>query len=360
MGIFSGSGSLPRRSLLGLMALPLLAANKPPCRPRGCTVDTGVVLVENYATPQLAANAAANKRLVFPSAHTYIVDELLIPTGCYVEGNGSILKTANTSTTGSSDDGTLRVGGNGVTIDGLKFDGNIQNQGDVWNQHRHQVRVQGNYSNILVKNCDFYNIIGDGVYINVGSGGNNGHTIEVRDCTFTAANNNRNGVSITSGTNVHVHHNIFKNMARPDMPGAIDVEPNSVSDIVADILIEYNTITRAALSGAGARYGILAAMSKCVGADIVFRNNNISGAGIGAACLVVGDNSGTLNTSAITITTNDIHDVGGAGVELDYGIKTNITNNQFTNLSPAILNYFSHLGETSGNIFTNVATQISY
>jgi hypothetical protein len=341
------------------MSLPLLAAAKPPCRSRECTANTGSVFVEKYANPQLAANAAVNKRLVFPSARTYTVKELLIPAGCYVEGNGSILRTENASTTSSSDDSILRVGGDGVTIDGLKFDGNIQNQGDVWNQHRHQVRVQGNYSNILITGCTFYNIIGDGVYINVGSGGNNGHSIEVRDCTFTAANDNRNGVSITSGTKVHVHHNTFKNMARPDMPGAIDVEPNSILDIVADILIEYNTITRAALSGTGGRYGILAAMNNCVGTNIVFRNNNISGAGLGAGCLVVGSNGGTLNASGVTITGNDIRDAGGAGVELDYGIKPDITNNLFTNLTPGILNYFSFLGDISGNQFTNVATEIS-
>jgi hypothetical protein len=359
VGIFSGSGSLSRRSMLGLMSLPLIAA-KPACNSRRCgTVDSGTVLVTDYATPQLAASAAANKRLVFPSARTYVVDELVIPAGCYVEGNGSILKTANDSTTDSSDDGILRVGGNGVTIDGLKFDGNIQNQGGIWNQHRHQVRVQGNYSDILVKNCDFYNIIGDGVYINVGSGGNNGHTIEVHDCTFTAANDNRNGVSVTSGTNVHVHHNTFSNMARGDMPGAIDVEPNSAFDIVADILVEYNTIARAALSGTGGRYGVLAAMTNCVGTNIVFRNNNISGAGLSAACLVVGDRSGTLNTSAVTISGNDIHDAGGAGVELTYGIRTDIVDNQFANLTPGILNYLSFLGDTSGNTYTNVATQLA-
>ncbi|MGI5193036.1 right-handed parallel beta-helix repeat-containing protein [Streptomyces sp. CA-288835] len=358
MDIFSESRSMTRRSMLGLVVLPLLAAKSTGPSKKG-TVDPDVVHVAEYATPQLAANAAANKRLVFPSAQTYFVDELLIPAGCYVEGNGSILKTANASTTYSSDDAILRVGGNGVTVDGVKFDGNIKNQGSIWNQHRHQVRVQGNYSNILVKNCDFYNIIGDGVFINVGSGGNNGHTIEVRDCTFTGANDNRNGVSITSGTNVHVHHNTFKNMARGDMPGAIDVEPNSASEIVSDILIEYNTITRDALSGTGGRYGILAAMFKCVGTNIVFRNNNISGAGLGAGFLVVGDNSGAFNSSEITITENSIHDAGGAGVELDYHIKVDITNNQFTNLTPGIMNYFAVLGNTSGNTFTKVATQIS-
>lgn len=357
MRILFGSSSLSRRSMLGLMSLPLLAA-KPPCRSKSCG-DTSAVLVTDYATPQLAANAAANKRLVFPSARTYVVNDLLIPAGCYVEGNGSILKTANSSTTDSSDDGILRVGGNGVTVDGLKFDGNSKNQGGVWNQHRHQVRVHGNYSNILIKNCDFYNIIGDGVYINVGSGGNNGHTLEVRDCTFRAANDNRNGVSVTSGTNVHVHHNTFTNMARPDMPGAIDIERNSGSDIIADILVEYNTITRAALSGTGSRYGILACMFNCVGTNIVFRNNNVSGAGLSAAFLVLGDSSGTFNTSAISITANEIHDAGGAGVELDYWIKADITNNQFTNLTPGILNYFASLGDTSGNIYTNVTTQIA-
>lgn len=362
MGMFPMSRSVSRRSVLGLMALPLLAA-KPPCNSRKCTTTTtvspDVVLVSNYATPQLAANAAANKRLVFPSGRTYTVNELLIPAGCHVEGNGSILKTPNSSTTAVSDDSILRVGGNGVTIDGLKFDGNIQNQDGIWNQHRHQVSVHGNYSNIVVRNCEFYNIIGDGVYINVGSGGNNGHTIEVRDCTFTAANNNRNGVSVTSGTNVHVHHNTFTNMARPDMPGAIDVERNSASDIIADILVEYNTITRAALPGTGSRYGILACMFNCVGTNIVFRNNDISGAGLNAACLVIGDNSGTFNASTISITSNNIHDGGWTGVELNYGIKADVTNNQFTNLYNAIVNYFSSLGDISGNTYTNVIRQLA-
>ncbi|MER6285906.1 right-handed parallel beta-helix repeat-containing protein [Streptomyces sviceus] len=357
VGIFSSSSPLSRRSMLGLMALPLLAA-KPPHPAKG-TADTTVVLVTDYATPQLAANAAVNKRLRFPAGRTYTVSDLLIPAGCYVEGNGAILRTPDSSTTDSSDDGILVVGGNNVTIDGLEFDGNIQNQDGTWNQHRHQVRVHGNYSNVLVKDCTFSNIIGDGVYINVGSGGNTGHTIEVRDCTFTAANNNRNGVSVTSGTNVHVHHNTFTNMARPDMPGAIDIERNSVTDVIADILIEYNTITRAALSGTGSRYGILAAMFNCVGTNIVFRNNNVSGAGLSAACLIIGDNSGTLNASTVTVTGNTFHDAGGAGVELNYGIRPDITDNQFTNLSPGILNYNSFLGNTSGNTFTNVVPQIS-
>ncbi|MFF7933630.1 hypothetical protein RKD27_001386 [Streptomyces sp. SAI-126] len=357
VGIFSRPSALSRRSMLGLMALPLLAA-KPP-RPAKGAVDTDVILVADHATPQLAANAAAGKRLRFPAGRTYIVNDLVIPAGCYVEGNGSILRTADASTTDSSDDGLLVVGGDGVTIDGLKFDGNSRNQGGVWNQHRHQVRVHGNYSNILIKGCDFSNIIGDGVYVNVGSGGNTGHSIEIRDCTFTAANDNRNGVSVTSGTNVHVHHNTFTNMARPDMPGAIDIERNSVTDVIADILVEYNTITRAALSGTGSRYGILAAMFNCVGTNIVFRNNDISGAGLSAACLIIGDSSGTFNASTVTVTANDFHDAGGAGVELNYGIRPDITDNRFTNLSPAILNYLSVLGDTSGNTFTNVARQIA-
>ncbi|MFF4781099.1 right-handed parallel beta-helix repeat-containing protein [Streptomyces griseorubiginosus] len=357
MGVFSGSGSLSRRSMLGLMALPLLAA-KPPRPAKGAT-NTDVVLVTDYATPQLAANAAAGKRLRFPAGRTYLVDDLLIPAGCYVEGNGAVLRTANATTTDSSDDGILRVGGNGVTVDGLKFDGNVQNQNGVWNQHRHQIRVHGNISDVLVMNCEFYNIIGDGVYINVGSAGNTGHTIEVRDCTFTGTNSNRNGVSVTSGTNVHIHHNTFTDMARPDMPGAIDIERNAVTDVISDILVEYNTITRAALSGTGSRYGILAALFDCVGTNIVFRNNDISGAGLSAGCLIIGNSSGTLNTSTVSVTANDIHDAGGAGVELNYGIRPDITDNRFTNLSPAILNYFSALGDTSGNTFTNVATQIS-
>lgn len=358
MAIFSLSSSVSRRSMLGLMSLPLLAAARPRAAHAG-TAGKDIVRVEDYETPQLAANAAANKRLVFPPARTYVVNELLIPVGCYVEGNGSILRTEKASTAADSDDGILRVGGNGVTIDGLEFDGNIQNQGGVWNQHRHQIRVQGNYSNVLIKNCRFYNIIGDGVYINVGSGGNNGHTIEVHSCTFAAANDNRNGVSITSGTNIHVHHNVFKNMARPDMPGAIDVEPNSASDVVSNVLIEYNTVTREALPGAGARYGILAAMKNCVGRGIVFRNNDISGAGIGAGCLIVGAGDGASNPSTIAVTANDIHDAAGAGVELNYKITADITSNRFANLTPAILNYQSFLGNVSGNTYVNVSTQVS-
>ncbi|ALV32074.1 hypothetical protein AS200_08525 [Streptomyces sp. CdTB01] len=354
----TASGSLSRRSMLGLLSLPVLAA-KPLGESQERTMDHGVVYVEDHGTVQSAADAAAGKRLVFPPGRTYTVHELLIPAGCHVEGHGSILRTADHSTTSGSDDATLRVGGDAVTVDGLRFDGNSRNQGDVWSQHRHQIRVQGDHSDIRITNCAFYGIIGDGVYINIGSGGNNGHTVEIRDCAFTAANDNRNGVSVTSGTRVHVHHNTFTNMARHDMPGAIDIEPNSASDTVAAILVEDNTITRADLSGTGARYGILAAMSACVGTDIVFRNNKISGAGLGAACLVVGDRSGTLNPSSVTIVGNDIRDAGGAGVELDYGIRADIVENTFVNLSPAILNHLSFLGDASGNTYTDVTTRLA-
>jgi hypothetical protein len=46
------------------------------------------------------------------------------------------------------------------------------------------------------------------------------------------------------------------------------------------------------------------------------------------------------------------------GVQLAYYISADITNNQFANLSPGIRNYLATLGDTSGNTFTNVATQI--
>lgn len=318
----------------------------------------GYILVDNYATPQLAANAASGKRLIFPVNKIYTVTDLLIPANCYVEGNGSTLKYANNSTTSSShSDRLLKVNGSGVTVDGLKFDGNSQNQ-TIWSQHRHSVGIEGTFNNVEVKNCTMDNIIGDGVYIRTQTGSN----ILVHGNTFTANNDNRNGVSVTAGTNVKIYQNIFNYMTRGDMPGSVDIEPNFDTDVCTGIWVYENTLIHGDVPGTGTESGIIAYLVNNADVDDVrIYSNDITGQRLNSAVTIAGIDGGPFNSATnIDIYDNNIHGINPTGicVELDWWIGADVYDNIFSDAAYGIYNYKACLGTSTGNVYNNIGTQI--
>lgn len=320
---------------------------------------SGYVLVTDYGTPQLAADAATGKRLVFPPNQTYTVVDLQIPANCYVDGNGSTLKYGdNTTTSSSHSTSLLKVNGSGVTVDGLNFNGNSANQ-TIWSQHRHCVGINGTFSNVEVKNCNMSNIIGDGVYVRTQTGSN----ILVHDNTFTANNDNRNGVSVTAGTNVKIYGNTFTQMTRGDMPGSVDIEPNFNTDVCSSIWVYDNTIAAGNTAGTGTESGIIAFMVNNAAAnDIRIYSNDISGLRLNSAVTIVGIDGGPFNNATnIDVYNNNIHDIlsTGIGVELDWWIGADVYNNTFSNMTYGIYNYKACLGTSTGNIYNNVTTQIT-
>nr|WP_159059553.1 hypothetical protein [Streptomyces antibioticus] len=317
----------------------------------------------DYSTPQSAANAAGGKRLVFPSGRTYTLTSLSIPANCHVEGNGSTLRFPDHSTASTTQsDEILKVSGSGVTIDNLKFDGRAANQGTSWSQHRHCLTIFGNFSNVIVKNCEFNNIIGDGVYVNIGSSAKN-ITIGP-DNRFTSDHFNRNGVSIVAGTNIEVHGNTFVNCSRSGMPGPIDLEPNSSAEILSAVFVHHNIIVGGSAAGTGTLPGIVYSGFQNAAADnINIHDNDISGTRFTDGVAVIGVNGGPYNAARnLNVYGNRIHDLGYAdkfGVSINYWIGANVYDNAFDGMQWAIYNYKGVLGTSSGNTFTGVTTQIA-
>lgn len=317
----------------------------------------------DYATPQLAANAAANKRLVFPAGRTYTLTSLSIPANCYVEGNGSTLRFPDHSTASSTQsDEILKVSGSGVTIDNLTFDGRAANQGTTWSQYRHCLRIFGNHSDVVVKNCEFNNIIGDGVYVNLGSSARN-CTVGPNN-TFTSDHFNRNGVSVVAGTNIEVRDNTFVHCSRSGMPGPIDLEPNSSTEILSDVFVHHNTIVGGSAAGTGTLPGVVySGFQNAAANNINIHDNDISGTRFTDGVVVIGVNGGPFNAARnLNVYGNRIHDLGYAnrfGVSINYWIGANVYDNAFDGMQWAVYNYKGVLGTSTGNTFAGVTAQIT-
>ncbi|MEU1852534.1 hypothetical protein ABZ499_25500 [Streptomyces sp. NPDC019990] len=317
----------------------------------------------DHPTPQSAADAAAGKRLVFPAGRTYTVTSLSIPAGCYVEGNGSVLRFPDDSTASTSQsDEILKVNGSGVTIDDLGFDGRAANQGVLWSQFRHCVRVHGSLSDVVVRNCAFGNIIGDGVYVNTGSSAKN-CTIGPNN-TFTSDHFNRNGVSVISGTHIEVHNNTFIRCSRSGMPGPIDLEPNSSTDTLRDVFVHHNTIIGGSTTGTGTLPAIAySGFQNAAASNIHIHDNDISGTRFTNGVMIIGISGGPYNAAKdLNVYGNTIHDIGDAdrfGVGINHYIGAHVHDNTFSGMQWGIYNYKGALGTSTGNSFIGVRKHIT-
>jgi Right handed beta helix region len=222
-------------------------------------------------------SVAAGGTLTLPKGGVYIVDTpLVVPSNITVDGNGSVLETPADSTTPHSDEAIMQVS-SGDTIRNFTFDGNVHNQNGVWTQHRHEIII-GTSSDITIEHNTFRNLIGDGIY-------SNGALSLIIDYNkFYGDHSNRNGISIISGSQVRIYENTFWSMSRPDMPGAIDLEPNQPWETLSDVLVENNTVNDPAHFGMLEWDSLQGAIS-----NITFKDNVING---GSA--IVGGGSGIL------------------------------------------------------------------
>jgi len=128
-----------------------------------------------------------------------------------------------------------------IKIVNLSFDGQVSTLG--FSEHKHLLSISGG-KNCEIHNCRFEGYRGDGIYLGSGiAGGEEYHNenITITNCIFDGINqDNRNGISIIDGTSIKIQKCIFKNSTRSDMPGAIDIEPNSDVSIVRSISILHN------------------------------------------------------------------------------------------------------------------------
>lgn len=217
-------------------------------------------VTDDTAAIQAAINSTAHR--VYLPAGTYLVNNLSLKSNLEMLGDGAstILQFNGARTDnlymvstykGSEPAGAPTTGYDDVTLNmknvylhDMTFKGiNISSAAYV--EHHYLLNINAT-SDMVIERITFDTWIGDAIYI--GSGNTSGierhnYRIAIRDCVFdgksdgTAGTANRQGISIIDGTDIKIEHCQFRNIGRkrgadlgtdalPQMPAAIDIEPN--------------------------------------------------------------------------------------------------------------------------------------
>jgi hypothetical protein len=66
--------------------------------------------------------------------------------------------------------------------------------------------------------------------------------IQITNCTFDGVdNNNRQAITLFSGTNIEISNNLIRNTTKSNEPGAIDIEPELTTNVIQNVNIHDNT-----------------------------------------------------------------------------------------------------------------------
>jgi hypothetical protein len=192
------------------------------------------------------SNAFSTGKRVYAPAGTYLLNFLNVPSNTFLYGDGdnTIIKplTIDTRCALGADSGSSSAYIENVTIQNVKFLGDVAGSG--FNEQKHLTSFNG-VKNMLIDRCSFVGFRGDGVYIGSGNtGGQERHNfnVTVQNCFFDGVNNdNRNGISVIDGDGILIDNNSFYRCTRPNMPGAIDVEPDVFAfHVIKNITISNN------------------------------------------------------------------------------------------------------------------------
>jgi len=164
------------------------------------------------------------------------------------DGNNAILKQitgSNYCITTNPNKGNTKpkdLNPNNIHFNNITFRGTVELDG--FSEHVRLLDI-GGASKITVNNCKFIGFRGDGIYVDLISiSGQKLHNsnIVITNSTFDGLNkNNRNGISVIDCDGIIIEKCKFRNTTRPDMPGAIDFEPDYNYDIIRNVLLSQNT-----------------------------------------------------------------------------------------------------------------------
>ena len=303
------------------------------------TVPTGqTVRVSDYGTTtaavQRAADAARGAILSFASGVVYeITAPIRLPSDVTVVGNGATLRTPAGTTSSTTSDGILDiVGVTNVEVSGLTLDGNRARQ-STWSQWRHAIRVLDS-SQVRIHDNQLVNLIGDGVYVSHRPDAvppfRCSASVEIARNTFRAEHDNRNGVSLVCGSKVAVRDNSLYRMARPDMPGSIDLEPNRAEDFLEDIEISGNQIDSGdgTFTPSGIVYIDTGSNARVAGVSV--HHNVIRGSQLKYGVAFYGQYERS-RVSGVTIWSNDIRNIRysstAAGITVEQGVPATVSGN---------------------------------
>ena len=312
----------------------------------------------------LTAAIAAAAHVRIPATANCVLDNVALPSNTEIAGIGatasiSVPETARYALSANAGTGgTANIADNvhDITIRGLNFRGTadtsktdyLTNSGDF--EHHFMLNLNA-VSKVLVLNNIFTAWLGDAIYIGSSNQSNlERHNTDVRidGNVFDGVNKqNRNAVSLIDVDGAKVTNNVFKHTSAPNMPGAIDMEPNphNAFAIMQNITISGNTF-----DDIGGDVGAIAlqpqqGMTHKV-ANITINNNIIGNTAAHAFSLDGGlsqeeVNDNMLPAQNIVVRSNSVHDCSRPfGV---YGAKGVLfENNMFTDCQHAALVSFEH------------------
>jgi hypothetical protein len=176
--------------------------------------------------------ALAVGKAVYVPAGTYLLNLVNVPSNTFLFGEGanSIIKplTITARAALGADSGSSTAFIENIVVRNIKFLGDVVASGFA--EQCHLTSFNG-VKNLLVEDCYFIGFRGDGLYIGSGNtGGQERHNINVavRSCFFDGVNkDNRNGISVIDGDGVLIDDCYFTRTTRSNMPGPIDIEPDS-------------------------------------------------------------------------------------------------------------------------------------
>jgi polygalacturonase len=197
-------------------------------------LDFGAVgdgVADDSAAFQLAIDAAVGKTLFIPKPSSkYVVTGLLIPSNIIIEGEGydtiiEMKQDANAFARMFLINGLTGQPKFNIAVRNLHFKGTVV--ADGFSEFRHLFYMWG-ASNITIENNWFTGWQGDALDIVQTPGTEDNENITVQNNVFDGVNNdNRNAISVIGCDKLLIDNNLFKNCTRSNMPGAIDIEPNS-------------------------------------------------------------------------------------------------------------------------------------
>lgn len=180
------------------------------------------------SSPALQRALSSGKPVYVPDGN-FIVGSVVLPAGANVYGPGTLRQASGALRLFEVDSGFADIARNvrGITLRGLTLLGRAEPDGFL--EHAHLFAACG-VSSLLIEDVRFVGFRGDGIYLGSGFAPRvERHNVDVviRRCLFDGINRqNRNGVSAIDCDGLVIEDCQFRNCTAPNMPGAIDLEPN--------------------------------------------------------------------------------------------------------------------------------------
>ncbi|MBP1995380.1 cohesin domain-containing protein [Paenibacillus eucommiae] len=295
---------------------------------------------------------------VFVPSGTYLVSNLKLYSNMELKGTGwnSILKQNGGVYVVSVNPGAEGVGNtkSNIQIKDIQLM-DRSGEGAAFSEHQHILNINA-ATDVLVDRVKVTGFLGDGIYI----GSSNVGGVEVHNERITVRNSyidgvtkdNRNGISIIDCDGCTVEYNHFTRTTRPNMPGAVDLEPDHDYSIIKNITIRNNTF-----DDIGGNVGMISvvlgiAQNNMIvpSENIVIENNRGENLTVNSrAITALQRNSGEpLVANGIIIRNNTVSNSLTGGVGL-FGVKgVTVENNYFSNLE--MPNYIGYDGSPTWDV----------